>query len=121
TIGQGNEYLLSFSIEGEFDREKTLDRHPRRATPLRSGGARARGVRVAGPAPPGAGFPRRRAHARARVGGRRASRRRRRSHHPVAEPRALRVRGGRPPEPPRVLPAGPEIPRRARLPALPPP
>jgi sigma-B regulation protein RsbU (phosphoserine phosphatase) len=24
TIGQGNEYLLSFSIEGEFDREKTL-------------------------------------------------------------------------------------------------
>jgi stage II sporulation SpoE-like protein len=24
TIGQGNEYLLSFSIEGEFDRERTL-------------------------------------------------------------------------------------------------
>jgi stage II sporulation SpoE-like protein len=24
TIGQGNDYLLSFSIEGEFDREKTL-------------------------------------------------------------------------------------------------
>src|SRR5947208_2648791 len=95
-------------------------RHTRGTAPLRAGGARAGGVRGPGSAPTRAGLPRRRARAGVRVGGRRAGGRRRRAADPVAESRALRVRGGDAPGPPRVLPERADVPRGARLSALPP-
>src|SRR6185295_9905619 len=95
-------------------------RHARGAPAVRAILAGPGRLRVAGSVVEAARLPRGRAHVRADVGRGRAGGRAGKPRHPVTEPEPLRHRGPRPPGSRRLLPARAEVPRRARVSAVPP-